>query len=148
MRQWIWSALVQIMACRLFGTSAGLLSIGHLGTNFSGILINIPNCSLTKMHMKMSSAKWRPFCLRGHELNTEYTLFSNNHNKSATKTPKTKRCYKVGWRHHRMSLRQLVVPPITSKLAWWPLSVTSEGRMEFNHITMLRPRNLFLVIRA
>ena len=42
MREWIKSALVQIMACRLFG-SAGLLSIGPLGTNFSEILIKIQN---------------------------------------------------------------------------------------------------------
>ena len=33
MRQWIGSALVQIMACRLFA-NAGLLSIGPLGRNF------------------------------------------------------------------------------------------------------------------
>ena len=44
MRQWIESALVQIMACRLFGayaiikTNAGLLSSGPLGTNLSDFL--------------------------------------------------------------------------------------------------------------
>ena len=42
-------------------TNAGLLSIGHLGTNFSEILIKTQNFSFTKMHLKILSAKWRPF---------------------------------------------------------------------------------------
>ena len=44
------------------GTNAGILLIGHLGTNFSEILIGIHTISFKKMHLKMSSAKWRPFC--------------------------------------------------------------------------------------
>ena len=44
-------------------TNAGILLIGPLGTNFSEILIKIQTFSLKKMHLKMSSAKWRPFCL-------------------------------------------------------------------------------------
>ena len=44
-------------------TNAGLLLIEHLGTNFSEILIEIHIFSFRKMHLKMSSAKWRPFCL-------------------------------------------------------------------------------------
>ena len=127
MCQWIWSTLVQIMACRLFGakplskpmilycqldpkgqtewkfnqntkclthwgrathicvgklttigsddglspgrrqaiiwTNAGILLIGPLGTNFSEILIEIHTFSSKKMHLKMSSGKWQPFCL-------------------------------------------------------------------------------------
>ena len=43
-------------------TSAGILLIGPLGTNFSEILIGIQTFSFTKMHLKMSSAKLRPFC--------------------------------------------------------------------------------------
>ena len=34
-----------------------------LGTNFSEILIEIHTFSLKKMLLKMSSGKWRPFCL-------------------------------------------------------------------------------------
>ena len=41
----------------------GLLPIGPSGTNFSGILIKIQNFSFMKMHLKISSANWRPFCL-------------------------------------------------------------------------------------
>ena len=40
-------------------TNAGILLIGPLGTNFSEILIRIQTFSF----MKMTSAKWRPFCL-------------------------------------------------------------------------------------
>ena len=44
-------------------TNAGILLIGPLGTNFSENLIEILTFSLTKMRVKVSSAKWRPFCL-------------------------------------------------------------------------------------
>ena len=44
-------------------TNAGMLLIEPLGTNFNEILIEIHNFSFKKMHLKMSSAKWRPFCL-------------------------------------------------------------------------------------
>ena len=44
-------------------TNAGILLIGHLRTNFSEILIEIQTFSYKKMHLKMSSGKWRPFCL-------------------------------------------------------------------------------------
>ena len=43
--------------------NAGILLIGHLGTNFSEIPIGIQAFSFKKMHLNMSSAKWRPFCL-------------------------------------------------------------------------------------
>ena len=44
-------------------TNAGILLIEPLGTIFSEILIVIQIFSFKKMHLKMSSAKWRPFCL-------------------------------------------------------------------------------------
>ena len=44
-------------------TNAGIFLIGPLGTNFSEILIGIQTFSFRKMHLKISSAKWRPFCL-------------------------------------------------------------------------------------
>ena len=43
--------------------NAGILSIGPLGTSFSEILIEILIFSFKKMHFKVSSAKWQPFCL-------------------------------------------------------------------------------------
>ena len=51
-------------------TNAGMLLIGPWGTNFSEILIGIQTFSFKKMHLKMSSAKWRPFCLGLNVLNT------------------------------------------------------------------------------
>ena len=44
-------------------TSAGILLIGPLWTNFSEILIKIPTFSFKKLHLKVSSAKLWPFCL-------------------------------------------------------------------------------------
>ena len=44
-------------------TSAGILLIGPLGTNFSEILSKIHTFSFRKMNLKTMSAKWRPFCL-------------------------------------------------------------------------------------
>ena len=44
-------------------TSAGILLIGPLGTNFNEIRIKIHTFSFKKFHLKMSFGKWRPFCL-------------------------------------------------------------------------------------
>ena len=44
-------------------TNAGILLICPLGTNFSEILIEILTFSFKKMRLKVSSARWRPFCL-------------------------------------------------------------------------------------
>ena len=44
-------------------TNAEILLIGPLGTNFSEILIALETFSFKKLHLKISSAKWRPFCL-------------------------------------------------------------------------------------
>ena len=44
-------------------TNAGILLIGPPGTNFSEIFINIHTFSFKKIHLKMVSGKWRPFCL-------------------------------------------------------------------------------------
>ena len=44
-------------------TNAGILLIGHFGTNFSEISIEIYTFSFKKMHLKMSSGKRWQFCL-------------------------------------------------------------------------------------
>ena len=44
-------------------TNAGILLTGTLGTNLSEILNDIQTFSLKKRFLKMSSEKWRPFCL-------------------------------------------------------------------------------------
>ena len=57
-------------------TNARILLIGPLGTNFNEILIEIYIFSFKKMHLKMSSAKWRPFCLGPNVLNYGYDWLS------------------------------------------------------------------------
>ena len=65
-------------------TNAGILLIGPLGTNFSEILIRIPTFSFKKMRLKISSARWRPFCLGLNVLNESiltqlyFIFFSKN----------------------------------------------------------------------
>ena len=54
-------------------TNAGILLIELMGTNFSEILIEIYTFSWHKMHWKMSSGKWQPFCL-GLNVFTFYIL--------------------------------------------------------------------------
>ena len=49
-------------------TNARLLSDGPLGTHSSEISIKIQFFSFTKMHLKISSVKCRPFCPGVHEL--------------------------------------------------------------------------------
>ena len=44
-------------------TNAGILLIGPLGTDFRENFIGIQTFSFKKMHLKISSGKWRPFCL-------------------------------------------------------------------------------------
>ena len=49
-------------------TNAISLSIGPYGTNSSQIILEIQTFSFGKMHLKMSSGKWQPFCLWLNEL--------------------------------------------------------------------------------
>ena len=44
-------------------TNAEILLIGHFGTNFNEILIEIDTFSSKEMHLKMPSGKWQPFCV-------------------------------------------------------------------------------------
>ena len=44
-------------------TNTGILLIGPLGTNVNEISIAIHAFSFKKFHLKVSSGKWRPFCL-------------------------------------------------------------------------------------
>ena len=55
-------------------TSAGTLLIGPLGTSFSEILIGIQTFLFNKMHLKMSSGKWRPSCLGFNALNNDIII--------------------------------------------------------------------------
>ena len=50
-------------------SNAGILLIGTLITNFIEVLSEFHTFSFKKMHLKMSSGKWRPFCLGLNVLN-------------------------------------------------------------------------------
>ena len=54
--------------------NAGLLLIEPLGTNVGEISIGIQTFSFKKMHLNMSYAKWRPFCLGLNVLNYQANL--------------------------------------------------------------------------
>ena len=52
--------------------NAGLLLMEPLGTNFSEISIGIQTFSFKKMHLNMSSPKWRPFFLGLNVLTVQF----------------------------------------------------------------------------
>ena len=55
-------------------TNAGILLIGPLGTNFSEILSEIHTFSFKKIRLKISSGKWRPFCVGLNVLTNVLTI--------------------------------------------------------------------------
>ena len=66
MRHWTGSSLVQVMACRLFGAKQlpepMLANFQVYTLKQTSLKLQWKTFSLTKMHSKMSSAKWQPFC--------------------------------------------------------------------------------------
>ena len=56
------NGLLPIRRQAIIWTNVAILSIGPQGTYFSEILFKIQKFSFKEMHLKMSSAKWRPFC--------------------------------------------------------------------------------------
>ena len=68
-------------------TNAGILLIWTLGTNFREILSKIHTFSFKKIHLKISSAKWRPFCLGLNELKSNLSLQNMSGASSCRRTP-------------------------------------------------------------
>ena len=58
-------------------TNAGILLFGPIGTHFSEYLVVIHTFSFNIMHLKMSSAKWRSFCLGLNVLNVRWYMGIN-----------------------------------------------------------------------
>ena len=58
-------------------TNADIVLIWPYETNFSEILIEILTFSFTKISLKVSSAKWRPFCLGLNVLSKVYIITAN-----------------------------------------------------------------------
>ena len=76
MHQWIGSAFFQIMACCLFGAKPLSKLIIVNWTLRNKLQLNFNQNTkffIHEMHLKISSAKWRPFCPRGDELNISLT---------------------------------------------------------------------------
>ena len=65
-------------------TNAGILLNGPLWTYFNEMLIEILTFSFKKMRLKVSSAKWRPFCLGLNVLSQTniFKVWLNQHIKS------------------------------------------------------------------
>ena len=93
---WDWVIQICISKLTIFGSDSGLspsqhqaiiwtnakiLLIWNLGTNFNEILTEIHTSSFKKIYFKMSSAKWRQFCLGLNVLKLEKpkTSHSVNH---------------------------------------------------------------------
>ena len=70
----------------IWNKNAGLLLIEPLGTNFSEISFGIQTFSFKKMHLNMSSAKWRPFCLCLNVLTNMIVSYGHVHIGSAFHT--------------------------------------------------------------
>ena len=58
-------------------TDTGILLMGPLRTNFSEIFIEIHTFWLKQMRLKMSSGKWRPYCLGLNELRRDISITKN-----------------------------------------------------------------------
>ena len=54
---------MQVLKLLQFVVGISLDWLDYLGINFSGTLIEVHTLSFKKMHLKMSSGKWRPCCL-------------------------------------------------------------------------------------
>ena len=82
-------------------TNAGILLIGPLGTNISENSIEILTFSFTKMRLKVSSAKWRPFCLGLNVLNLNNQSISQSISQSMTPEQNVQNfAYKIFVVHH------------------------------------------------
>ena len=84
MHQQTESALVQVMACRLFGSKPlpepmlAYSQLDHSKQNISEFRIKIQTLLFMKMLLKMTSVGWQPFCPGEDELkpNCEQILWS------------------------------------------------------------------------
>ena len=78
---WGWVTHLCVSKLTIIGSDnglapAGISLIGPLGINFSEIWIEIHAFSFIKMHLKMSSGKWRAYCL-GLNLLMNVLLFTS-----------------------------------------------------------------------
>ena len=77
------TALVQVMARHQiytshYQTNAALLLFGRVGTNFSENLMEIQISSFKNLRLKVSSAKWPPFCSERDELRASFSKYQQS----------------------------------------------------------------------
>ena len=89
-------------------TNAGILLIGPLQTNFGEILSELHTFSFKKMRMKISSGKWRQFCLRLNVLKMRFRLISD-----IVTAPKLGIVFTMNWAIFRVDYKQL------NQHLWW-----------------------------
>ena len=77
-------------------TNAGILSIGPLREHFNEVLIEIPTFSFKKMHLKVLSAKWWPFCLSLNVLNSLRPNDAMSHHRTWSTSPQVTACNLFG----------------------------------------------------
>ena len=128
-------------------TNDGILLIGPLGTNFSEILIEIHTFSLKKMHLKMSSAKWRPFGLGLNVLKCTWKikLINRMHTFLCNKLHLISYTNALNFLHLKHHIDGLVQERLTPLLThWstsflhWPINMTLyQGLMAFTYTLIL-----------
>ena len=106
-------------------TNADMLWIGPIGTNFNEIWIESHAFSFTKIHLKMSSGKWRPFCLSLNVL----TFAVKNIRK------KKKDILACSFNTKNMA-ETIKIPPLRRQNqyhgCWWPGDPRSQGNSSLN----------------
>ena len=106
-------------------TNAGILLIGPLGANFNETSIEIHTFRFKKIHLKLSSGKWRPQC----DNSTDVMLHSRH-----SKPPLTHNDYKCHnpWTHfsyyHKKCL-QGIYPVIILEFPWHRLCLICHHAM-------------------
>ena len=112
-------------------TNAGILLIRPLGTNFNEILIEILTFSLMKMRLKVSSAKWRPFCLgfnvlTGNKILPKPTLTQTSDDKWLGQSPQW--IILIHW----LSGKVTIILKINTELQW--VAVIMQSNITCYHI--------------
>ena len=108
-------------------TSARILLIWSLGTNFSEILIEIHTFLFKKMHLKMSSGKWRPFCSGLNVLNMKWIVQFTPNNWIWFLCPHASvQRVIIGLSHYRNRCWLVVNQILRNKLQWFFLYQNSQ----------------------
>ena len=120
--------------------NAGILLIGPLGTKFSEIWIEIQIFSFKKMHLKISSAKWRPFCFG---LNVLLALLSVSHF-----TPFWLTGIADGWQNDKANYCQKSNPQVMMTKPNWKLSPCWEPQINMWNILAANCHEFILQINS